>query len=284
MTPNKKQLAAQLNEAAKLLELLGDDPFKARAYGGAVRSIENFEGDFETLFEEERLTEIRGIGKGLAAELLALKALERLPVLDELYGKIPEGVRELFVVSGLGPKKIASLWRGGVTSLEDLVNAAEDGRLETHKGFSKKSAGATGEAARFALAARERLLLSAAGVYAELLCQGLRAALAGARVEIAGSLRRRLETVEGIDFVVAGAGTEALQEALASLTGGVAGEVSSLSEARLEIRLERHALRFFLTDPESFGAVLAVRTGNEDYLRGVKDKAGALGYSLSERG
>ena len=66
---DKKALAAQLKEAANLLEVLGEDPFRARAFQSAARQLEAYEGDFAALYLGGRLTEIRGVGAGLAAEL-----------------------------------------------------------------------------------------------------------------------------------------------------------------------------------------------------------------------
>jgi DNA polymerase (family X) len=277
MSVSKKDAIAQLKEASRLLELLGDD--KARAFSGAVRNLESFEGDFEALFLAGRLHEIRGIGRGLSAELGALKERERIPLLDELYSRVPKSVRELFVVSGLGPKKIAALWKEGIDSLEALVEGCGDGRVAACKGFSQKGAETLLEAANFALASRERMLLSVAEVYDELIRQGVLEVLPELKLWTAGGLRRRLETVDRLDFVVAGTDAEALERALPP---GL-DEVETV-DGKLKTRLERYPVTFYLARPESAGAVLAYRTGNGDYLEGLKERAGALGYALAESG
>jgi DNA polymerase (family 10) len=277
-SPNKKQVIAQLKEATRLLELLGDDPFKAKAFASALRSLESYEGDFSRLFEEGRLTELRGVGKSLAAELAALGERERLPVLDALYDKIPESVRELFVVSGLGPKKIASLWDAAIVDLETLAAACEDGRLTAVKGFSLKTAGSLKEAARFALASRGRMRLDVAEVYAELLRLALKEAAPEGRVEPAGELRRRMETVAELELVVAGVGPQAIRSALAPL-------LTELSEEDgWRGRFQGKAVTVTVAPPEAFGAVLAVRTGGADFVEALRLRAEERGYALSARG
>ncbi|HHO56471.1 MAG TPA: DNA polymerase/3'-5' exonuclease PolX, partial [Trueperaceae bacterium] len=130
MNISKKQVASQLKEVAKLLDVLGEEPFKARAYTNAIRQIENYEGDFSLLLVSDQLTQLKGIGAGLAAELAHLKEQEIIPSLLDLYERVPIGVRELFLVSGLGAKKVSALWANDIDSLEELIMAADDGRIE----------------------------------------------------------------------------------------------------------------------------------------------------------
>ena len=279
MTVTKKTLVAQLKEAANLLEVLNDDPFRAKAYGNAARSLDAFEGDVETLFAEERLTEIRGVGRGLAGELYALKEHDHLPLLDELYTRVPEGVRRLFVVSGLGAKKIAVLWENGIEDLEGLLAAAEDGRVASLKGFGKKSAASLAEGARFALAAMQRYRLDVAERYAEVLAEALAIALRNARVLAAGDLRRGLETVGVLELVVVGAPADEVAAAIEPLVHEVTVEGEVISA-----RLEARGLRLTVTDEDALGAVLALRTGGDAYREELVKRASERGFDLREDG
>jgi len=278
MVVSKKQVVGQLKEVSRLLEVLGE-PYRANAYAGAARGLEAFEGDFGRLLAEGRLTEVRGIGPGVAAELGALKEREQLPLLDELYAHVPEGVRGLLRVSGLGGKKVRALWQSGVTSLPELVAASEDGRVAALKGFGKKSAAAIAVAASFALEAAQRMRLDEAEVYGEVLRRVLAAAFPGARCQLAGSLRRRLETVGTLKGVVSGAPLEALRAVLEPFTAGLA-----VSMPRLSATFEGRPLELWVVPESAFGAALALQTGSEAFAEGLRRRAAELGLRLHEEG
>lgn len=276
----RRALAAQLKEAARLLEVLGSDAFRARAYASAARNLEAFDGDFETLWREGRLTEIRGIGKGLAAELDALDGAGELPLLAELRARVPPEVRELFAVSGLGAKKVATLWEAGIVGLGGLLAALEEGRVAELKGFGKKSAASLLEAARFAHAARERLRIDGGDLLAAALLEHLHDRLPDARLAVAGELRRRCETVGGLELVLTGADPAALEDALAQ-----AGDApAERSGEAWRVRIGGRPVRLTLCAEEQFGAVLAVRTGSAEFVRGLREAAEGAGLELSGRG
>jgi DNA polymerase (family X) len=204
-TVSKYEVVSQLEEISLLLDVLGEDAFRAKSYASAARQLETFEGDFETLFAEDKLTTIRGIGKSLALELTSLKTQETMTLLQELRERVPESVRGLFRVSGLGAKKVAALWQNGITDIQELIEAAEDGRLERMKGFGKKSAENFHNAAEFVLSSQKRMRLDVAEHLADGLVRVLREALPKGQITVSGSLRRCLETVGNINLIISGA-------------------------------------------------------------------------------
>jgi DNA polymerase (family X) len=157
MPVTKYEVVSQLEEISLLLDVLGEDAFRAKSYASAARNLETFEGAFEMLFAEDKLTTIRGIGKSLSEEIGTLKTRETLALLDELRERVPESVRGLFRVSGLGAKKVAALWQNGITGVEELIEASKDGRLAGMKGFGKKSAENFQKAAEFVLSSQKRM-------------------------------------------------------------------------------------------------------------------------------
>ncbi len=277
---DKKDLAGQLKEAARLLEVLGDDAFRARAYQNAARQLEAFEGDFEALVAGGRFSDIRGIGAGLAAELSAAAEEGLLPLLGGLRERVPAGVRDLFVVSGLGAKKIAVLWAEGVDSLEALLAAADDGRVAALKGFGAKSAEKFRAGAAFALEAGRRWRLDQAALLAGQLVAVLAEAFPRARVAVAGELRRSLETVDAVELVVSGAD----QESVTALLGDYLEALGVVGDGQLEGVLDGRPVRVTLCAPEAFGAALALTTGNEAYLDTLRRAANAQGLSLTSNG
>ena len=278
MDITKKQVVAQLNEAAKLLEVLAE-PHRAKAYANAARQLENFEGDFSHLFETSKLTQIRGIGRGLAAEVMTLRERETLPALDELYEQVPEGVRNLFVVSGLGAKKVSLLWQNGIADLNELVEASRDGRVASLKGFGKKSAESILSAAEFALEAKKRMRLDVAEAYASALQEVMSAALPNVKLTFAGSLRRSLETVGNLDVIVTGASFEEVVSVLEPFVDDLEAK-----PPKLEANFEGRRLELTIVHEDALGAALAVQTGSRAFVEMLKDRANERGYKLCSDG
>lgn len=276
---SKKELVRQLTEASRLLELLGAEGFRANAYAAAARQLDAFEGDFTALFAERRLSELRGVGKGLAAEMYALRSRERLQVLDDLYEQVPDGVRGLLRVSGLGPKKARLLWLSGIEDLEELVAAAEDGRVAALKGFGAKSARTLGAGAAFALSAAARLRLDEAELYAAAFTSALAQLLPDAHLHWVGELRRSLETVGTLQAVVTGVSADELERALVVFCHGVAS-----SDTTVSLSFEGRRLELFLADAATLGAALAVRTGDEAFVAALQGEAAAKGLRLTGAG
>ncbi|AFZ66151.1 helix-hairpin-helix domain-containing protein [Deinococcus peraridilitoris] len=196
---DKKQVVSVLKGTADVLELLGEDPFRVKAFAAAARSFEALEEPFEDVVERG-FRGVRGIGATLGAELREYAVSGQLPSFEAAAALVPPGVLSLFRVRGLGPKKIQALWRSGVSSLEELREACLDGRVAALKGFGAKSQTAILENVEFALRAQGRQHLSTACTVAEQLCRSL----SGFSPCVAGSLRRGLESAGDVDLTVTG--------------------------------------------------------------------------------
>jgi DNA polymerase (family X) len=266
---SKKQVVAQLEETAQLLDLIGEDAFRVKAFNNAARQLESFEGDFEQLFNERRLGEIRGIGKTLASELyMLINNTMVIPSLEVLHQQVPESVRDLFQVSGLGPKKVGVLWQQGITGLRGLLEAAQDGRIAALKGFGAKSAEKIQEATKFVLANQTRMRLNIAEAYGNFIDKHLEQHLPNAKLEIAGDYRRCCETVAELVFIVSDTDLASLQSALNSVVSDI-----EIVEMTLSAKLEFFQLYFTVCPPETVGAILAYQTGNQDFLKALQLQA-----------
>jgi DNA polymerase (family 10) len=273
----RKDVAAQLSEAARLIEVLGEDPFRARSFQNAARAFEAFEGDVGRLYREGRLGDVRGVGASIRAELMAMFEQGVLPSLAELRLRVPDEVREMFAVSGLGAKKIGGLWRSGIVGVDGLIEAAESGRLASLPGFGAKSAGNLLSGARFVAESRSRMRLDEADRISEAVVAAIQGELPGARAEAAGEYRRGLETVAGLEFVVSGP-TRSELEALAVRL------FDSPSEEPLNGLLMGRRLRLTHAPAEEFGALLALRTGNEEFVTALRARARECGIDLPDEG
>lgn len=280
---DKKTVANQLKEAAKLLDVLGEDNFKAKAYLSGSRALENYSGDFSELmpedYSEQKLTSIRGIGKSLAEEIYAIRDQGSLPLLDELYEKVPEGVRDLFSVSGLGAKKIALLWQEDIDSLEKLIAASESGAVAELKGFGKKSAEGFIPAAQFAIDAKKRMRIDVAKALSEAFEEQMLSRLAKLRLSFAGSLRRQCETVGDIDVIVTG---HEMSEIVAALHDFA--EDIIVTDPTITFKFLDRDFELMLAKPETFGALLAVWTGSIAFRHQIMTQVESQGLILDDDG
>src|SRR6058998_539655 len=203
-------IAAALQEIRQLLQVKGDNPFKSRAYERAAAALEAFDGDLDVLVQNRRLTEISGVGAGLAAAIEELHRTGRSAVLEQLRQELPPGVVELSVVPGLSLKKITTLHSAlRIENVADLKTACEKGLVRNVKGFGQKAEAKILQAIEKLDTKEERSLLNHALEEAELLLEHLRAAPQVLHADIAGSLRRRKETLRRLQLVAASEAPEA---------------------------------------------------------------------------
>ncbi len=267
----KKDAVKALALTASLLELIGENEFRAKAYQTAERALENLTGDWEELVAKG-FTGVRGIGGQLASGLSEFHATGKFAPLEELKAQIPSGVLELFRVRGLGAKKIRTLWDAGVTSLAAFIAAAEQDQIAQLKGFGAGSQAKLLEAALFAAKASERRLLPEA----EEAFKQLKALFPeSVQLEPAGSLRRHLETIGDLDVVALGE-PEVIMAVLAPFQP-VAGKVYS---HLLEFSFMGFEVQLALADPETLGAAQFIMAGSKPFLKTAFAAAEQKGYSL----
>ena len=199
-------IAGQLRQIGRLLSVMGENPFKIRAYERAARALENAAGDFDARVKEGRLTEIDGIGKALAAVVEEIYHTGESALLQQLSEQLPTGAVDLNQVPGLTLKKIVALHESlGIKSVDDLKTACEKGLVRAVKGFGQKAEANILAGIEKLQHREDRTLISHALADAEPLLQYLRASSEIAHCEIAGSLRRCKETVRRICIVAASA-------------------------------------------------------------------------------
>jgi DNA polymerase (family X) len=236
-------IAAALAEIGRLLAASDENPYRARAYERAARSIEALEEDLDRLGREGRLREIPGVGPSIAAVIEELRTTGHARMLDELRAEYGPGFVELSELPGLTPARIRALFHFlGVTSLEELREACAAQRVRTLRGFGARTEEKLLEAieASSHLGRSERVLLLDARALAAPLVARLAALPATAAIEPVGSLRRWQESVGGIDLCAAAvedttAARGAILDALARFP--TVTRVEAREERRLRVRL-----------------------------------------------
>jgi DNA polymerase (family 10) len=229
---------------------------------------------------------VRGIGPGLGAAVAEILQTGKLVMHEQLRAEFPPGVRDLLRVSGLGAKKLRLVREKlGVGSLADLERAAREGRLSELPGFGEKSQARILEAIGHLHEFGARHLLPEADASARRVLAHLRGHPAVRRAELAGSLRRRLETIGNLDFVAAvpAADRAAVADHLAALPG--ADHLLGSDETRVSVMLVGgFQVDLRLVEDGEFAPALLHFTGSVEHHRALRGRAERSGRALDGHG
>jgi len=282
VTLDRKNAARVLTEIAKLLELQGENVHRIRAFANASRVVERVEGNLQEMVRNGEILQIKGVGRGTAAVLEELAAGRRPQTLEELYDSIPEGVREMLTIPGLGPKKVRSLWQElGLRSMGELEYACRENRLVDLKGFGARTQEAVLGAIRFARRSSERRLISEAWVAQSMLEESLRSRTAVESVTLAGETRRFSETVGALDLVIESDDETAVGEILRAEVGAVERMGPGLWIGDVE---DGFMVRARVAPRSEWATALLWSTGSDDHLEALMRRGKGLGLELREDG
>jgi DNA polymerase (family 10) len=284
MPVHNAEIAAMFDQAAELLEIKGDNPFRARAYRRAARVVEGLPKNVTSLLKAgQDLSELPGIGKDLAGKITAIVSTGKFDLLDSLKRELPGELAEIAALRGLGPKRVKLLYDElGIRSIEDLRRAIKAGRLRELHGFGAKT-----EANLLAALAKpvseKRFKLAFAEAEAEALVGFLRQGLEEGRVTVAGSYRRRRDTVGDLDILMTGHHGAAVGARLAKYENVT--NVLAHGPTRTTVVL-RSGLQVDLrvVPDASYGAALMYFTGSKAHNIALRGLAIERGWKLNEYG
>ena len=269
-----KAIARHLKLAADLIELTGGNAFRARAFASAARRIERMDEALAILAAEGSLTEVEGIGKGLAADVEQLLETGRLDAVTTILETLPPGLLDVLRVKGLGPKKVRTLWTElDVTSLDDLEAAAVAGRIADLPGFGAKTQQNVLDQIEQLQAYAGKAHTAQIADEVEEFVQRLRAADGIGRAEAAGTFRRQFEIVDRIDLVAEGT-PQAIWAALNGTTLLLDDDGATPVRGVLPSGL---ALAVHPAEPGAFGRVLWAATGSEAHVEAFVSRYGLPG-------
>ncbi|HYF95118.1 MAG TPA: PHP domain-containing protein [Symbiobacteriaceae bacterium] len=275
---NNRDVAQALYEIADLLELKGEDSFKVRAYRKAGEGVELLSDNIADLAAQNRLQAVPGIGKAIAAKIQELLSTGEIEQLEELRRAIPPGVRDLTQVPGLGAKTAELLFtRLGIDNLDALELAARQGRLRDLPGWGARKEATLLEALAKFRRRGERVPLGAVRPVAGALAEYLLRHPAVGRAEVAGSIRRRQETVADIDIVVASDDPAAVIDHLHTIP--VADRILQATEDRITMTTTLgRQMDVIVVPPARFARTLLTMTGSEAHVAAL----GHIDDALSE--
>ena len=273
---DKFAIAAALQETGALLEIKGgNDYFKARAYKAGARSVAELTEDIGDLVRQRRLTEIKGVGNALAAQIAELYNTGSSSFLDKLKQELPSGILELSQVPGLNLKKIEKLHQElGIASVADLKAACEAGKIRELKGFGEKTEQRILESIGKYDNRSERTLLLHARRIADRIIEYMGAAPGLTNIEAAGSIRRWKETVSTIRVVAGGARPVALIDHFRRypLIIKVDNDTKTVCTVRLA---EGNKVELTAVHPDEYALTLFQATGSPAHLERLASQAEA---------
>jgi len=198
----KEQVVGVLSNIAVLLELKGENPFKARAYTSAARALEAMSDPLDNVIAEDRLGEVKGIGESIQKKILELFTTGKLGYYEELRAATPPGLVAMLEIPGVGPKKIKMLHDElGIETIEQLEAACKEGKVAKLKGFGEKTQINICDGINRRRAYASKHLINEAIPKAEQLLDSLRLHPDVVRCSSAGSLRRHREIIGDIDLL-----------------------------------------------------------------------------------
>jgi len=285
MTVQNAEIADRFEQLAGLLELEGANPFRVRAYRNAARFIRGHSRNLAELLDEGAdLAELPGIGKDLAGKIATLVRTGRLPLLEQLTARVPAPLLAMTRIEGLGPKRAQALYRAlKVRSLEDLARAARSGRIRELPGFGIRTEQLIAERAARAATGEHRLRLVDAEQVAGPLVEYLRRLDGVRQVEVAGSFRRRRETVGDLDVLVGARRGAKVMDRIVRYQEVVEVQAQGTTRATLRLRNDLQ-VDVRVVPMATFGAALHYFTGSKAHNIAVRRLAMARGLKLNEYG
>ena len=279
---NNRQLADTFTLIGNLCEIKGEVIYVILAYRKASESLMALPREASDYWKEGKLREIPGVGKAIAEKIDELLSTGKLEFLENLKKEVPDELASWLAVPGLGPKKIAMIWKTlNITALSDLETAAKEGKLRTLPGMGAKSENAILEGIASLARRTGRIPLGRAHPLAQEIIETLKGVKGVVAAESAGSLRRMRSTVGDLDILVAAKDSSIVMEAFVNLPRVSRvlgkGEFKSSIEFTDGVRAQ-----VWVHPPNEFGTALQYATGSKDHNVQLRQIALDMGLSLSD--
>ena len=281
---DKEKLAELFLEIGEWLELKGDNPFKIRAYESAARVFEQLEEDPAALARNGKLEELPGVGKAIAAKALEFFETGRIVYHDELRSSIPAVLFELVKIPGLGAKKARLIYEKlGVQSIGELEYACKENRLVELPGFGAKTQAKILAGIESLRRFQGRTLISEALPAAEEIAAYLAKLPGVTAVAVAGSIRRRRETVGDVDIVAGGDEQAPVMQAVTAMPSVLSVIAQGPTKTSVTLRNGLN-VDVRLVTPAQYPSALHHFTGSKEHNVALRGLAREMGLKISEYG
>jgi DNA polymerase (family 10) len=278
------EIAKVFANIAKILSIKEENKFKIRAYEQVAATIENLPMEVETIYRAGKLKEIPGVGEAIAKKIGELIETGKLEYYENLKQSIPSGVLELLNVPEVGPRKAKLFYEKlGIDSIAKLEEAALGHQLQSLPGMGKKAEENILRGIELYKKREERKLLGVALPIAEEIVNQLKSLKEVRQISIAGSLRRKKETIGDIDILITSKKPEIVMNKFINLPQVKEVLAEGLTKSAILTHQDIHAdLR--VVAPDSFGAALQYFTGSKAHNIRLREMAVKEGLKINEYG
>ncbi|GGC00513.1 DNA polymerase/3'-5' exonuclease PolX [Marivita lacus] len=285
MPVHNSEIASKFDHLADLLEIKDANEFRVRAYRNAANTIRDQSRSIASMVKEgDDLSELPDIGDDLAGKITTIVRTGKFPLLEEVAEDMDEAIVDATRIPGIGPKRAKALFDMlDLSSLDDLEDAAEEGEIADVSGFGEKTQARIKKELKQGDITEQRFHLDTAEDFAEPLIAYIREIDGVEKAEIAGSYRRRKETVGDLDILVAGQDGGAIIDAFVAYDE--VDEVESKGKTRSTVTL-RSGINVDLRviPEESWGAAIHYFTGSKKHNVAGRRRAQDRGLKLNEYG
>jgi len=278
------EISAVFREITKILEIKGDNPFRIRAYERAAQNIEGLAEDIEVFIRDDRLMDIPGIGKDLANKIKEYILTGKIKAYGDLKKTIPKGLLDLLNIPSVGPKTAKLLYEKlKIKDISDLERAIKKNKLQGIFGIKEKTIENISKGIEVLKRGRERMTLSQAIQVADEFVSALKTLPEISRLSVAGSLRRKKETVRDIDILVISQKPQKIMDVFSRLPN--VGTVLAKGETKSSVRTKDDVqVDCRVEEEKSFGAALLYFTGSKNFNIKLRQLANKLGLKINEYG
>jgi DNA polymerase (family 10) len=255
-------IADQFSLLSKLMDIHGDNAFRAKSYASAAYTIEKLPAPLSSL-PPAQIAAIKGIGDATASKILEILETGRMQTLETYLAKTPPGILEMMQIKGLGPKKIATIWKEmEMESLGELLYACNENRLMLYKGFGEKTQQNIKEAIEFYMGTQGSYLYQQVEAYATGMTEQLCKQFVAQQFALTGAYRRQLEVIDQIDWLT----TTPLADIEAFYTG-IDYSVMGTHPSQIILKgPENIRLSFYHCSKDQWAKQLFQTTGTQSFL------------------
>lgn len=285
MPVHNTEIADSFDSLADLLEIEGANPFRVRAYRNAARTIRSYGKNMSDLVKSDTdLSKLPNIGKDLAEKITTMVKTGKLPLLEEVKSRTPAALGELIKIKGLGPKRVKTLYsKLDIKSPDDLERAVSCGKIRNLEGFGEKTEQMIMERLKHFSGREQRTKLRDAEAIVKPLLEHLKQKKGVKDIIVAGSYRRRKETIGDLDILVTARKGSTIINHFTKYDE--IDEIISRGNTRSTVHLRSGLSVDLRVVPQvSYGAALHYFTGSKAHNIAVRKLGIKKGYKINEYG
>ncbi|HLK29001.1 MAG TPA: PHP domain-containing protein [Puia sp.] len=281
MAVDNYYIADQFSLLSKLMDIHGENSFKTKTYSIAAFTIEKLPKQLSEM-EQSEIFSIKGIGDATGKKILTILQTDELPQLKEIIEKTPPGVIEMLNIKGIGPKKIATIWKEmEIESIGELLYACNENRLLLYKGFGEKTQKSVKETIEFYLKNQGSYLFEETETFANEMDKKLKEKFPTAKFALTAEFRRQLEIINQLEWI-----TTASVNDLKTFLEKENFSEEELTDNKITFKSQQNIrIAFHLSSDKSFYSSLFETSCSPEFLSAWKEKTNwdsSSGYSSEE--